>query len=130
MLAQVKRCDEMARKLRFFHDQVCLLTLPNMMCPGFKCWLQFNDTLPACLQVQKSELIVGARMGGDNWELDELEVELRYLSNLFSSIAFTALLHMHANLFQKCWHSLLLPTHTHILLGWDVHRHPGRECVS
>lgn len=25
-------------------------------------------------QVQKSELIVGARMGGDSWELDELEV--------------------------------------------------------
>ena len=27
-----------------------------------------------CVQVQKSELIVGARMGGDSWELDELEV--------------------------------------------------------
>ncbi|KAL0048361.1 hypothetical protein WJX82_001585 [Trebouxia sp. C0006] len=49
---QVKRCDEMARKLRFFHDQV-----------------------------QKSELIVGARMGQDSWELDELEAKLDELES-------------------------------------------------
>lgn len=30
------------------------------------------------VQVQKSELIVGARMGGDPWELDELEVCCHY----------------------------------------------------
>ncbi|KAL3141717.1 hypothetical protein ABBQ32_004400 [Trebouxia sp. C0010 RCD-2024] len=50
--SQVKRCDEMARKLRFFHDQV-----------------------------QKSELIVGVRMGADSWELDELEAKLDELES-------------------------------------------------
>ena len=30
------------------------------------------------IQVQKSELIVGARMGGDAWELDELEVRAKH----------------------------------------------------
>ena len=37
-----------------------------------------SSPVMAIVQVQKSELIVGARMGGDPWELDELEVRCHF----------------------------------------------------
>ena len=41
-----------------------------------------NTNATCYSQVQKSELIVGARMGGDSWELDELEVLIQCTASL------------------------------------------------
>ena len=66
----------MARKLRFFHDQVWHTTKTLQ---SLQSCLRSHTLRPYKLwraQVQKSELIVGARMGDDTWELDELEVRV------------------------------------------------------
>ena len=44
------------------------------------CYPQAPTLLAGCSQVQKSELIVGVRMGADSWELDELEVIMQCTS--------------------------------------------------
>ena len=83
---QVKRCDDMARKLRFFTDQAGPRSSPADLRDA-----EFHNTqvasrqilLNECppdasgLQVEKSGLITGSRLGADReYEFDELEVPL------------------------------------------------------
>ena len=81
---QVKRCDDMARKLRFFTDQACPhFSLTDLRAAGFHTLQKaFREVLlKGCppdasgLQVEKSGLITGSRLGADReYEFDELEV--------------------------------------------------------
>lgn len=81
---QVKRCDDMARKLRFFTDQA---SIPSATSPSALHELSFLQGRPCCcmfhilllerpmLQVDKSGLITGTRLGAEReFDFDELEV--------------------------------------------------------
>ena len=83
---QVKRCDDMARKLRFFTDQAGPHFPPaDFRAAGFytlqkafrKVLLNGCPPDASGLQVEKSGLITGSRLGADReYEFDELEVPL------------------------------------------------------
>ena len=74
---QVKRCDEMARKLRFFTDQV----EPKFWTPGSAlqsgCSWQLSEFCP---QIVKASIPTGSRFGGErDLDLDTLEVRCHCL---------------------------------------------------